>query len=86
MAKIEALSIVFGAHLLVPHRGISVLLIADAVTQLLFFVLAIAVGTVVTAGMLFIVKKPVGRNQRTIGGHLNSSGLAQTANYERDLR
>jgi PTS system fructose-specific IIC component len=59
MAKIGALSMVFGAHLLVPHGGIFVLLITNAVTQLLLYVFAIAVGTVVTAGILFIVKKPV---------------------------
>jgi PTS system fructose-specific IIC component len=54
-----ALSMVFGAHLLVPHGGIFVLLIPNAVTQLLLYVLAIAVGTVVTAGILFFIKKPV---------------------------
>ena len=54
-----AMSMVFGAHLLVPHGGIFVLLIPNAVTHLLLYVLAIAVGTVVTAGVLFIVKKPV---------------------------
>jgi PTS system fructose-specific IIC component len=43
----------------VPHGGIFVLLIPNAVTHLLFYVLAIAVGTVVTAGVLFIIKKPV---------------------------
>ena len=54
-----AMSMVFGAHLLVPHGGVFVLLIPNAVTHLLLYVLAIAVGTVVTAGMLFVVKKPV---------------------------
>jgi PTS system fructose-specific IIC component len=54
-----AMSMAFGSHLLVPHGGIFVLLIPNAVTHLLLYVLAIAVGTVVTAGMLFIVKKPV---------------------------
>jgi len=54
-----ALSMVFGAHLLVPHGGIFVLLIPNAVTQLLQYVLAIAVGTVVTAGMLYVLKRPV---------------------------
>lgn len=54
-----ALSMAFGAHLLVPHGGIFVLLIPNAVTHLLLYILAIAVGTVVTAGMLFIVKKPL---------------------------
>ena len=54
-----ALSMVFGAHLLVPHGGIFVLLIPNAVTHLLLYVLAIAVGTVVCAGILFFVKRPV---------------------------
>jgi PTS system fructose-specific IIC component len=54
-----ALSMVFGAHLLVPHGGIFVLLIPNAVTQLLHYVLAIAVGTVVTTGMLYVLKRPV---------------------------
>lgn len=54
-----ALSMVFGAHLLVPHGGIFVLLIPNAVTHLLLYVLAIAVGTVLTAGILFFVKRPV---------------------------
>lgn len=54
-----ALSMVFGAQLLVPHGGIFVLLIPNAVTHLLLYVLAIAVGTVVTAGILFFVKRPV---------------------------
>ena len=66
MSKIGALSMVFGAHLLVPHGGIFVLLIANAVTQLLLYVLAIAVGTVVTAGILFIVKKPVAELNRQL--------------------
>ena len=49
----------FGVQLLVPHGGIFVLLIPNAVTHLLHYVLAIVVGTIVTAGMLFIVKRPV---------------------------
>jgi fructose-specific phosphotransferase system IIC component len=36
-----------------------VLLIPNAVTHLLSYIIAIAVGTVVTAGMLFILKKPL---------------------------
>ena len=53
------LSMAFGVQLLVPHGGIFVLLIPNAVTHLLLYVLAIAAGTVVTAGVLFVVKKPV---------------------------
>jgi PTS system fructose-specific IIC component len=54
-----AMSMVFGANLLVPHGGIFVLLIPNAVTHLLLYVLSILVGTIVTAGMLFVLKKPV---------------------------
>ena len=54
-----AMSMVFGAQLLVPHGGVFVLVIPNAVTHLLLYVLSIAVGTIVTAGMLFIIKKPV---------------------------
>jgi len=54
-----AMSMVFGVNLLVPHGGIFVLLIPNAVTQLLLYVLSIVVGTIVTAVMLFILKKPV---------------------------
>lgn len=57
-----ALSMMFGAKLLVPHGGIFVLLIPNAVTQLLLYILAIAVGTVITAGMLFFLKKPMTEN------------------------
>jgi PTS system fructose-specific IIC component len=54
-----AMSMVFGADLLVPHGGVFVLLIPNAVTHLLYYVLSIVVGTLVTAAMLFILKKPV---------------------------
>jgi PTS system fructose-specific IIC component len=54
-----ALSMMFGADLLVPHGGIFVLLIPNAVSHLLLYVLSIAAGTVVTASMLFVTKKPV---------------------------
>ncbi len=54
-----AISMVFDVHLLVPHGGIFVLLIPNAVTHLLSYVVAIVAGTLVTTGMLFILKKPV---------------------------
>ena len=40
------------------QSGIFVLWIPNAVTQLLLFVLAIIIGTLITAGMLFILKRP----------------------------
>ena len=54
-----AISMVSGVNLLVPHGGIFVLLIPNAVTHLLQYVIAICAGTLVTTGMLFILKKPV---------------------------
>lgn len=54
-----ALSMVFGAQLRVPHGGIFVLPIPNAVTNLAMYVVAILIGTVVTAGMLYLLKKPL---------------------------
>ena len=61
-----ALSMVFGAHLLVPHGGLFVLFIPNAVNALFLYILAIAVGTLTVAGMLFIVKKPIIENNNTL--------------------
>lgn len=57
-----ALSMVFKAELRVPHGGIFVLPIPNAVSNLLPYIIAILIGTVVTAGMLFLLKKPVVEN------------------------
>ena len=54
-----AMSLVFGIELMAPHGGIFVLAIPNAVVGLPLYILSILVGTVVTAGMLFILKKPV---------------------------
>lgn len=54
-----ALSMLFGAQLRVPHGGIFVLPIPNAVTNLAMYVVAIIIGTLVTAGMLYILKKPM---------------------------
>ncbi|WP_261303686.1 PTS fructose transporter subunit IIC [Paenibacillus andongensis] len=54
-----ALSMVFGATLRAPHGGIFVLPIPNAVGHLGLYALAIVAGTVVTAIMLNILKKPV---------------------------
>jgi fructose PTS system EIIBC or EIIC component len=55
-----ALSMFFQCQLRVPHGGIFVLPIPNAVTNLPMYILAIAVGTVVTAGALFVLKRRVG--------------------------
>jgi PTS system fructose-specific IIC component len=54
-----AISMVSGVQLLVPHGGIFAILIPGAVTNLLLYLAAIVIGTAVTTGALFILKKPV---------------------------
>ena len=54
-----ALSMAVGAQLHVPHGGIFVLPMPNAVSGLAGYAAAIVVGTVVTAGALFLLKKPL---------------------------
>lgn len=54
-----AMSMAVGAELKVPHGGVFVLPIPNAVTHLLGYLVALVVGTVVTAVALRILKKPV---------------------------
>jgi PTS system fructose-specific IIC component len=54
-----ALSMLFGAQLRVPHGGIFVLPIPNATTNLGMYIVAIVVGTLVTTGMLYLLKKPL---------------------------
>lgn len=53
------ISMAFGCELKVPHGGIFVLPIPNAVTNLGAYVIALVAGTVVTAVLLRILKKPV---------------------------
>jgi PTS system fructose-specific IIC component len=46
-----------GVQLKVPHGGIFVLPIPDAVTHLGFYVIALLAGTAITTAMLGILKK-----------------------------
>ena len=55
-----ALSMVFGAELRVPHGGVFVLPIPNAVTNLGAYLLAIVAGTVVSAVALGGLKRPIG--------------------------
>lgn len=55
-----ALSMLFDAQLRAPHGGVFVLPIPNAVTNLGLYVVALIIGTVVTAGALFLLKRPVG--------------------------
>ncbi|HYF65263.1 MAG TPA: PTS fructose-like transporter subunit IIB [Herpetosiphonaceae bacterium] len=54
-----ALSMVFGSALRVPHGGVFVLPIPNAVTNLGLYVIAILVGTLVTTAMLYALKRPL---------------------------
>jgi len=52
-------SMLFGCLLRVPHGGIFVLPIPNVVTNLPQYLLAIVIGTLVTTGALFVLKRPV---------------------------
>jgi PTS system fructose-specific IIC component len=54
-----ALSAFFGCQLHVPHGGIWVMFIPGVVGNLPQYLLSIVVGMVVTAGMLFVLKRPI---------------------------
>ena len=54
-----ALAMMFGTELKVPHGGIFVLPIPNAVTNVGMYVVSLLVGTVITAVALYLVKKPV---------------------------
>ncbi|HET9920189.1 MAG TPA: PTS fructose-like transporter subunit IIB [Ktedonobacteraceae bacterium] len=54
-----ALSMFFGCQLRVPHGGIFVLPIPNVVTNLPAYLLCIVIGTLVTTGALFILKRPI---------------------------
>jgi PTS system fructose-specific IIC component len=61
-----ALSMLFNAQLRVPHGGIFVLPIPNAVTNLGLYVVAILIGTVVTAGALYVLKRPVSEEEEML--------------------
>jgi fructose PTS system EIIBC or EIIC component len=52
------ISMAVGCKLLVPHGGIFVMAIPNAINHSLGYLVAIVAGTLVTTGMLFILKKP----------------------------
>lgn len=73
-----ALSMVFDVNLLVPHGGVFVLFIPSAVTHLINYVFAIAAGTIVTTGMLFILKKPLTETNEAPANEQNQDVLHPT--------
>lgn len=58
-AVAAAMSMVFGCTIVVPHGGIWVLPIPNVVTHLLAYVIALAAGTIVSAIIVSVLKKPV---------------------------
>jgi fructose PTS system EIIBC or EIIC component len=52
-----AISLAANVKLMVPHGGVFVLLIPHAVERLGLYLVAIAAGTLVTAGALYLVKR-----------------------------
>ncbi len=54
-----ALSMLFACQLRVPHGGIWVMFIPGVVSNLPLYLLSIVIGTVVTTGMLYILKRPI---------------------------
>jgi PTS system fructose-specific IIC component len=63
-AVTAALSMAFGCGLHVPHGGIFVLPIPNAVDNLGMYIVAIIVGTLVTTGMLFVLKRPLAQKEQ----------------------
>jgi PTS system fructose-specific IIC component len=58
-AAAGALTMVSGVQLLVPHGGIFAAVIPGAVQGLGAYLVAIAVGSVLTTGVLFVIKRPL---------------------------
>jgi PTS system fructose-specific IIC component len=53
------LSMLFGCQLRVPHGGVFVLPIPNVVGNLPMYLLAIVIGTLVTTGALYVLKRPI---------------------------
>jgi len=58
-AVTAGLSMFFGCQLHVPHGGIWVVFIPNVVTNLPLYILSILIGTFVTAGALYALKRPI---------------------------
>lgn len=62
-----ALSMMFDCQLRAPHGGIFVLAIPNAVSHLLLYGLAIVAGTIVTAAVVVVVKRPISEAAPAVG-------------------
>ncbi|MFV9504474.1 MAG: PTS fructose-like transporter subunit IIB [Oscillochloridaceae bacterium umkhey_bin13] len=65
-ATAGALSMLFGCQLRVPHGGIFVLPIPNAVTNLPMYLVAIVAGTLVTTALLYVLKRPLVADEATV--------------------
>jgi PTS system fructose-specific IIC component len=61
-----ALSMIFGAQLHVPHGGVWVLFLPNVVDNLFPYILSIVIGTAVTAGALFLLKRPLKEEKEVV--------------------
>jgi PTS system fructose-specific IIC component len=71
-----ALSAFFGIGLHVPHGGIWVMFIPGVVSNLPLYLLAIVIGTVVTTGALFLLKRPIAEESADLVGESSSVPVA----------
>jgi PTS system fructose-specific IIC component len=60
-----ALSMIFGCELRVPHGGIFAIFIPGVVTNVVMYIVAILVGTLVTTGAIYLLKRPVSAEPAT---------------------
>jgi fructose PTS system EIIBC or EIIC component len=61
-----AISMAAGCELLVPHGGVFVLLIPNAIVNLGLYLVAMVAGTLITTTMLFILKKPLSEVEQVV--------------------
>lgn len=74
-----ALSMIFGARLHVPHGGVWVMFLPNVVDNLPLYILSILIGTVVTAGALFALKRPIQAEAGARAGAVEASSPAAPA-------
>lgn len=64
-AVASVLSMLFNVQLRVPHGGAFVLPIPNAITNLPMYIVALLAGTLVTTGVLYVLKRPVAAEAAT---------------------
>ncbi len=74
-----ALSMLFGCKLLAPHGGLFVLLIPNAMNHALLYLLAIAIGSVVTGVLYALLKRSEAAPMMVMGEQGAGAGLSNLA-------